>query len=298
MNEKISNLEEQPEVRLDIRQEDIHPEIPEEDGTVLVLQVNARDDRKDPHSPDFGQLVPESAEQAQDQAKNFFHDIYKNLPLEERNKTATLVISSNAELKMPGKTNSPHRRAYETGEKVLAGISEAMKEYGVNQDSLLNNSLEMQGRPLTMEKLVDLKMWDESPEFVDFLVNKYGDTKKLWQAYEGDVHLDERTNMAAEGPVEIAIRTREALTDITQGVVTEYHEKHPGQRLFVWVIGQYDNLAPAINGYVYQADPTKLYTPMEKGGGITIKINKENTEAETTVGGNTFQVPAFVRKPE
>ena len=298
MTENLTPSEELPEVRLDIRQEDIHPEIPEEDGTVLVLQVNARDDRRDPNSPEFGQLIPEAADQAQTQADTFFRSVFEQVPTEKRQNISVLVITSDAKLKMPGKTNSPHKRAFETGERVLAGINTAMSQFGINSESLLNNSPEIGGKPVTMDKLVDLTMWDDNPEFVDFLVNKYGDTKKLWVAYENDTDIEERTAMGAEGPVEIAIRTRDAITDITKGVAMEYHRQNPDKRLYIWTIGQYDNLAPAINGYVYQADPTKLYTPMEKGGGITIKIDKDHTKAETTIGGNTFEVPAFIRKAQ
>lgn len=296
MKEDSPYNKELPEVRLDIREEDIHPEIAERGETVLVLQVNARDDRKNPESPEFGQLIPEAAEKAKSQAKKFFEDVFKGLEETERNKVTILVITSDAELKMPGETNSPHKRAFETGEKVIAGIKEAMSEAEVETQRLLNNSPEIGDKPMTMGSLVDLTMWEESPEFVKFLIEKYGDTKKLWQQYEADVHEKERLEMGAEGPIEIALRTREALTDITQGVAREYHEHHPDQRLYIWVIGQYDNLAPAINGYVYQADPTKLYTPMEKGGGITIRINRDDTKAETTIGGNTFQIPALLQK--
>lgn len=282
-------------VRLDLKKEDIHPEIPGEGGTVLVLQVNAKDDRTNPDSPEFGALVPEAAEQTKGQAESFFNEVFSKLSDEQKAKVAVIVFASDAPLVMPAGTNSPHRRAFETGEKVIEGIMGSMTENGVDPKQLLNNADEKKGEPVGVSGLVDLTMW-EKPEFVNFLKEKWG--KKMWAAYEEDADSNERIEMGAEGPAEIAIRMREALTGLTLDVAKGYHEKHPDSLLYIWAVSHYDSISPWVKGYVYQADPSKLFAPAEKGGGVTIKIDKDGETAETTIGGEKYQIPSLLRKPD
>lgn len=283
-----------PEVRLDLRKEDIHSEIPEKGGTVLVLQVNARDDRRDPKSPEFGALMPEAAEQTVNQAEKFFSGVFEKLSPEDRAKVAIIVFASDAELKMPAGTNSPHKRAAETGEKVLEGIRKSMTAHTVNGNQLLNDVNEHHGEPMGVSGLIDLEFWNR-PEFVEYMREKYGD--KIWKAYEGGEEAEKEVEMGAEGVIEIATRMREALTGLTVSVANEYHIEHPDSLLFLWAVSHYDSVAPWVNGYVYQADPTKLYTPTEKGGGITVKIDREGKTAETTIGGQRYEVPSLLHRP-
>ena len=298
MNEGSRAEENSPEIRMDIRGEDIHPEIPENGGTVLVLQRNARDDRSDPSSPEYGALVPEAAEEAEKTAENFFNEIFDDLSEDEKGKVAIIVFASDAALTTPSGANSLHKRAFETGERVLGGIKESMARNGISPKQLLNNSPSGKGEPVGATGLVDLTMFKESPAFVKHMLEKYGPDKEFWLEYEDDNEIDAREKLGAEGPVEIAIRMREALTSLTQDVATSYHKSNPDSLLYIWAVSHYDSISPWLKGYVYQADPTKLYAPVEQGGGITIKIDKENKSAETTIGGETFKIPSLLAKPK
>jgi len=291
--------EENPEgFRLDIRKEDIRPEIPEAGGTVLVLQVNAKDDRRDSNSPEFGALLPEAGEQVVVQSKDYFDKVFENLSEEDKKKVKIIVYASDASLKMPSGLNSTHRRAFETGEKVMEGIRKAIDKNGAEQNQLLNNSPETKGEPVGVSGLIDLTMFDESPEFVKYMTDKYGPDKKFWMLYEDDTESDTRLDMGAEGPSEIAIRMRKALTTLTQDMAKNYHDSNPDTLLYIWAISHYDSISPWVKGYVYQADPSRLFVPTEKAGGITIKIDKDNKKAETIIAGEKFEIPSLLIKPE
>jgi len=295
----IGNSLESPEVSLKIRKEDIHPEIPESGGTVFVLQVNARD-RRDPKSPEFGALMPKAAEQTVDQGEAFFKDVFERLTSEERAKVAIVVCASDAKLKMPAGTNSDHKRAMETGEKVLEGIRKATTAYEVNPNQLLNDTEEHEGKPVGVDGLRDLLFWSR-PEFVEYMKRTYGSGRELWKAYEAD-EVDvrrKRMEMGVEGPLEIAIRTRKALTGLTVTWAKKYHEEHPGALVFIWVIGHYDNVAPWVNGYVFDRDPRggEHYIETQKGGGIAVNIDPRGETAKTTIGGKEYQVRSLLSKP-
>jgi hypothetical protein len=289
------------EVRLNLEKSDIHAEIPEPGGTVLVLQVNARDDRSDPKSPDFGALKPEAAEQTRLQAKEFFNQVFDGLNEEERAKVKIIVFASDAPLVMPGGVTSPHMRAFETGEKVIEGAMTSMTEHNIGSGTLLNNAPERGGKPVPVPGLVDLKMW-EKPEFVEYLRQLWGD-KKLWPNYEGnwepDMSLVQGINVPpeAETPAEIAVRVRAALTDLTVDFARKYHEENPDGRLIIWADTMYDNISPWLKGYVYQADPARLYAPIEKSGGMVVKISPDGQTATIKIGSQEFQVPSLLRKP-
>lgn len=301
-------VERPAEVRLNLKREDIHPEIPEEGGTILVLQVNAKDDRRDPNSPEFGVLMPEAAEEVTGQAKKFFDDVFEGLSDEERARVAVIVVASDAKLVMPpgSGASSPHRRAFETGEKVIEGIRTSMTEHGVGLEQLLNTSEENGDEPVAVPGLVDLTMW-ESPEFVKYLEEKAPELVKLsggkldlvralWVMYEEDLESEKRLELGVEGPSEIAIRMRKALTDLTIDLADQYHREHPDALLYIWSVSHYDSISPWVKGYVYQANPAKLFVPTEKAGGITIKIDKTGETAETTIAGQTYQIPSLLHK--
>lgn len=285
------------EVRLNLKREDIHPEIPEVGGTVLVLQVNAKDDRTDPKSPEFGALVPEAAEQVKTQAENFFNDVFEKLGDEEKQKVRVLVVASDASLTMPDGKKSPHKRAVDTGDKVIEGVRSSLDKYSLSHSQLLNESASSDRGPITMSKMTDLTMFDQSPEFVKYMTDKYGPNKEFWMTYEDDSESERRLELGAEGPSEIAIRMREALASLTQDVAKQYHKEHPDTILYIWAVSHYDSISPYVKGYVYQANPARLFVPTEKGGGITIKIDKDGKDAETVIGGQRYKISSILKRP-
>ncbi len=281
----------------EIRKEDIHPVIPEKGGTVLVLQVNAQDDRRNPDSSEFGALIPEAAIQTAKQAKEFFNAVFRGLSPEDRENVAVIVCASDATLKMPRGRSSREKRAMKTGVEVLKGIRESMTAYKVKSTQLLNDAGGSEGEPIAVEGFEDLNFWGSS--FLEYLEKKYPEDPDLWIAYEADKEVkDKRVDMEVEGPHNIAFRTRQAMTKMML-MAREHLENHPDSRVIVWGIGMYDNIAPWLKAYVFKVNPKEYYVRIEKGGGIVVDIDLkgEPQTAVTEIGGITHEVECLLWEP-
>lgn len=272
-----------------ITPEDIKPVVPEDGGSVFVLGINASDrtNRKlGVDSPLFGQLDEGQAEATEAQYKSFFDGIFKDLSPAERGKIDVLVIASNATLRMPGGISNPHKRSVETAEHILVGAKASMEEYKLSPDQLLNKT----GKPIeiTDGRLIDLKMWD-TPEFVDFLIEKYGNTVNLWTAYEEDppeVRVV-RERMGVEGPEDIADRVASYMATL-HNAMRLYHEKHPGRRVVAVVNTQYDSASPLIKRYVSE-QPMTDFVQIEKRGGVVLEVGADG-RMSTNLQGHEYPV--------
>ena len=255
---------------------DIKPIVPKTGGSVLILNRNAKDkdNRSEPvDSPLFGALDEGEAEKTKVWSENYFDQIFKDLPPEERAKIDILVVAGNASLRMPDKKNSPHKRSVETSEHILAGIKASMEKYDINENQLLNKT----GKPIEISQLLDLKMFDESPEFVDFLKNKYDYTQNnplpFWEAYEEDRHKDIREAMRAEGPDDIANRVGNYMATLDNAMKL-YHKHHPGRKVIVLANSQYDSISPTLKKYVSE-QPMKDYVPVDYLGGVAFEVSPD-----------------------
>lgn len=267
---------------------DILPVVPEDNGSVIVFGINASDraNRKLPKdSPRFGELDEGQAEATKAQYKDFFDGIFKDLPPEERAKVDILVIAGNANLRMPGGINNPHKRSVETAKHIIAGAKTSMAEFGVNPNQLLNKT----GKPieLTSGRLVDLTMWEKSPEFVQFLYDTYGDSNELWVAYEEDRHKDVRERMGAEGPNDIADRVGDYMATLDHALKL-YHIEHPGRKVVAVLSTQYDSAAPTIKKFVTK-QPLGDYVRIEKRGGIVFEVGSDG-EMSANIQGHEYPV--------
>lgn len=273
---------------------DIKPVVPEDNGSVFVLGINASDraNRKlGVDSPKFGELDEGQAEATEVQYKNFFDGVFKDLTPEDRGKVDILVLAGNAKLRMPGGINNPHQRSMETSEHILAGAQASMAEHGVNPSQLLNKPDE-QGKvkpiEITSGRLIDLKMFDESPEFVNFLLEKYPDDPvKFWTAYEEDTHKDVRERLGAEGPNDIADRVGDYMATLNNAMRL-WHESHPGRKAIVILNTQYDSAAPAIKKFVSE-QPMEDFVEIEKRGGVVLEVGADGTMS-ANIQGNEYPV--------
>ncbi|MDO8503181.1 MAG: hypothetical protein Q7S60_00675 [bacterium] len=283
-----------------ITPEDIKPVVPEDGGSVFVLGINASDraNRKlGVDSPLFGQLDEGQAEATKAQYKSFFDGVFKDLTPEDRAKVDILVLAGNASLRMPGGIKNPHKRSMETSEHILAGAQTSMAEHGVNPSQLLNKPDE-QGKvkpiEITSGKLLDLKMFDESPEFVNFLLEKYPDPKEFWTAYEEDTHKDVRERMGAEGPNDIADRVGDYMATL-DNAMKRYHHIHPGRKAVVILNTQYDSAAPAIKKFVSE-QPMEDFVEIEKRGGVVLEVGADG-RMSANIQGNEYPV-SFSKLPK
>lgn len=269
--------------------DDLRPERFENGETEIILQRNAKDNR-DPNSPiEMGALLPEAAEKVRQHAKKFFEDMFSMLG-EDAKITDILVVAADTKLETPiDGVKSHHQRAVETAEEVIVGLKEAMEAFSLEQKQLLNKS----GKPiqLTSGRLRDLRIFEDSPEFVNFLKEKYGQLKEFWVAYEVDKEKEIRIKMGAEGPEDVADRIDSYLR-VLANAAKAYEESHPGRKLIVWAVSHYDTISPYIKKHISQLDETSFhddYLPVEQGAGIVMVADKQGN-AETKIQGQKYQV--------
>ncbi|MDP1884544.1 MAG: hypothetical protein Q8L10_04190 [Candidatus Moranbacteria bacterium] len=251
---------------------DLQVRAPEMDETVIVLQRNAKDDRRE-NSEDIGALEKEAAEQARKKAKEIFDGIFGRLSEKERKTLDVMIVASDAVLTTPSGIKNNHKRAVETAEQIISGLRESMEEFDILENQFLNSSATQDGGTIEVSELKDLSMMEESPEFVDFLKNKYGTGAEFWDAYEADLEKETRLQMKAEGPDDIARRVNYALSVQAQ-IAHEYHMANPGRRLIIWAVSHYDSISPFIKKNIAGMD-MKSYLPVDQGAGISINIDNQ-----------------------
>jgi hypothetical protein len=287
-----------------ITKESLKPEIPQPDGTVIVLQCNTRDLRDLNLPPEqMGALKPEAAQETRADAKQFFDQIFKFLTPEERKQVDILVVAADTRLDTPTPGITSYRqRAVETGEQVLAGIGEAMSEYQLDQSQLLNKPRQGDDgeinppAPIVLSsgRMRDLKMFEESPEYVQYLKDTHmadpsKGEKAFWANYEIDDDPDKkiREEMGAEGPEEIADRVAAYMKTVANAM-SSYHEKHPGRRAIVWAIGHYDNISPYLKRKVLGVAKDE-FLGVDKGSGVVFNIGKDG-KTSTQIEGHRLAV--------
>lgn len=251
-----------------ITSRDIEPRLPAPNETVMVLQRNAKDMREPGN--DFGALEKEAVEKTRAEAKLFFERLFSELPEDERETIDVMIVASDATLLTPDGQLCEHRRAVETAEIIIQALKESMKQFNIPEDSFLNIT-GSNGEPIAVSELRDLLMFEESPEFVKYMTEKYGTGKEFWVAYETDAEKEKRIEMGVEGLKEIADRVNYALT-VRARIAAEHHKTNPGRRLVIWNVSHYDAISPFIKEHIAGVDVTD-YLPVEHSGGITIQID-------------------------
>lgn len=285
-----------PEIK-GITEQDLRVVLPRIGETTFVLQRNAKDERS-PESPNYGALTPEAAEKTRTDAKVYFEKILNSLKPEERSQVEILIVASDATLVAPEgqEFNSPHKRSLETAAEVMNGAREALNESGLSEDQIINSSLPaIRGRAeegsreniAEFTELEPLEILRKSPEFVQYLKDKYGAGKEFWVAYEADIEKSKREELGAEGVEDIAKRMSHFLKLLSR-YGRMVHSRQKDKRLIVWAVSHYDSLSPFIKANVLKR-PATDYLPINAGGGITLEISKEG-KAKTELGGQEFDV--------
>lgn len=240
-------------------------------GTEIVLQRHGKyiKDKEDPNS---GSLTEEAVRLETESAVRYFNELLDALTPEERNETYVLFVASDTGYADGG------RRSYETvtiAEEVARTI---LVEKGVSSANILNIShkLEGQGSPRPMTQLREPQLFGESPDFVKYMRDKYGDLgKEFWIAFEEDVEKETRLSMGAEGPDEIADRMKKAVKILTR-YASLFHMEKPNSRLVIWAGTHYDTISPFVKRDVLRKDKAAAVF-VDYGGGVTIDIDSNNT---------------------
>ncbi len=305
---QLSSPEPEAAVKGELRgvyERDIRPEVPLEGGTVIVYQRNTNDTRTP--GPDFGALTSEGVEKTKKQAHEYFDLLFSKMTDKEKQGLDVLFLASDDQLHTPAGEQSTHKRAVETAALVMGSLGEQMTKHGLKHEQLLNEK----DRPVEVSLLTDLRMLEESPEYVTLLkqkaeeavANKRKNVKGqelsaqqwFWIMFEEDELKQERQKMGAEGPDEIADRINTYLS-LLKLISDEHHQSHPGRRLLLWAVSHGDTITPYVKNHVAKL-PKDAFLPVKTNGGITIAITPDG-KAKTALSGNSFEVSFDPLKPD
>lgn len=267
-----------------IEKRDIEPTLPEVGGTEIVFQRHGKYERS-ADSPNVGSLTEEGATEVYTSGKEFFEKLFSMISESDRKNVDILILASDTQYRGGG------RRSMETASQIIKAVKEELERLGLDESQLLNSSgrySEDEG-PRATPKLREPQIFDNSPEFVQFLKDKYGDMNlDFWMAFEEDKEKETREKMGAEGPDEIADRI-DSMTKVLARYSRFYHRKHPERRLIIWAATHYDTISPYVKREIFEIGKE---TPLgvDYGAGIVIDLNKDG-EGKVKIAGKKYDVP-------
>ena len=289
-DESNKGQREHPEI---ITRGDLAPRELDNGETSIVLQRHGAYVR-DVERPQVGSLTPEAADLQADDAYNFFVSQIESTPEAERSKLKILVVASDTDFHEGGK------RSTETADLALKAAQKALKQFGLSEDQILNLNTEHnlkggdESRP--MAHLREPQMFNDSPEFVDYLVEKHGGINlDFWIDFEGEHSKDVRETMGAEGPVQIADRLQHSI-DMLARYAKAYHARSENRddRLVIWGGTHYDTISPYVKFNLFNMSPDDPLR-VDYGGGINIKLANDGT-TDTIIDGKKYPVPVRGRE--
>ncbi len=255
----------------------IEPIPPEVDGTAIILQRHGEYERS-VDSPQVGSLTEAGIRNIYEGAKTYFSTLFESVPEAERKDLDFLVLASDTQYEGGG------RRSIETSDQVMMALKEELNVRNLNESQVLNTS-----GARSNPKLREPQMFNQSPEFVQFLKDKYGDRGlQFWIAFEEDKEKETREQMGAEGPDEITDRMKlmvEVLTRYSQF----YHRKHPGKRLVIWGATHYDTISPFVKRELFGVGK-EIPLGVDYGAGISIRLDKDGKRS-ANIDGNEYELP-------
>lgn len=273
-----------PEV---ILREHILAEIPEQDGTVLIVQRHEQYIR-DKADPRKGSLLPDAAIRANEQTARVFREMIEQVPEDMRQSLDVMVVAS------PTQYDNGGRRSLETASQVLGGMQQVFEQYHLSSSQLLNNQgrLKLNGRPIQSGLIVEPKIFNDNPDFVQWLKDNYGDgaiNTGFFAAYEADKgKVRKRRILAgAEGPMDMANRLANYLYALKL-YSDKYHKAHPGRRLLIWTVSHYDTISPYIQSRIGGGND-EGFLGVDYGAGFAINLKPDGTST-TTIGEKTYPI--------
>lgn len=269
-----------------LSKEHIWAEVPEVNGTELIVQRHEEYNR-DPLDPNVGSLHPEAATRANEQTYRVFHQMIEKVPDELRKFVDVMVVGSPTQYMGGG------RRSMETATQVLGGIRKVFEEYYMASSQLLNDQpgLKLNGQPRQSKAIVEPKIFQDNPEFVEWLMAEYGNgavNQGFFAAYESDQGevRERRLAAGAEGHFDSGDRLGNYLHTLSR-YSNIYHRNHPGRMLYIWTVSHYDTISPFIKTRL--GGDKDRFMPVDYGGGFAVNIGPDGT-ATTTIGGKVYPI--------
>lgn len=262
-----------------ILRSDISKEMPKIGETEIIMQRH-EDYIRDTENKNVGSLEEKDAQVAYEQTVEILENKLKNISESEYNTVNILVIASCTKY-IKG------MRSFETAEQVLRGIRDVFIKNNIKEKQILN-SRKKENQPVKIKSIQEPKFLNESPEFLEFLKEKYGDkTQEFWQAFEEDWEKETREKNKAEGPDDIIYRYSKFMK-VLINFSEIYHEKNQGCRLIIWPVSHYDTISPFTKRKVLNED-SNTYLPVDYGAGISLIINKDG-EIISNIRNQKFSV--------
>ena len=236
-------------------------------------------------SSSVGSLTEEGVEEIYNSGKQFFEKLFTLIPESERGNIDILVLASDTQYKGGG------HRSIETASQVIKALKDELRLFNMGESQLLNSpgrySEDGGARPTS--KLREPQMFNNSPEFVQFLREKYGDTNlDFWVAFEEDKEKEIREQMGAEGPDEIADRL-DSMVNVLARYSRFYHRKHPIRRLIIWAATHYDTISPYVKKEIFEVGK-EIPLGVDYGAGISIGIDKGG-KGKVNIAGEEYDIP-------
>lgn len=260
---------------------DLNFEAPGINEISIILQRNIKDIRDSESEIEMGSLDPEEAEETKRRTKDLFDEIFKKA--KSPRDLDILVVAANSFLgtEMSG-VKSEKKRAVETGRVIMEAIREAISENNLNPEQLINKK----DTPSEISRLKDAYMFDESPDYVDFLRSKYGEGKDFWVAFESDAEKETRLRFGAEGPIEIADRINSYISIVVRAMKSYMSSRSP-RGVIVYMVSHYDSMSPYIKRHILkmgEKDFLARHLPIDHGAGIVLNVDKDG-ETTTKLNG-------------
>lgn len=253
--------------------------------TEIVFQRHGKYIRNK-NDPNAGKLTPEAVMQETETATRYFSELIAQVPESERSGINILFVSSDTSYANNG------QRSYQTTEIAQQVAERLFQENGIPLENILNITPDLKNKPMIIPELREPQMFDQSPNFVEYMKQKYGDLDKdFWLAFEVDADKETRLAMGAEGPDEIADRLKYVV-----GLLAEYslsvHQESPNSRLVIWAGTHYDTISPFVKRDILHKDKT-IPVFVDYGGGVVIHIDQSGTTTAYIAGKtHEFSIPA------
>lgn len=274
----------QDELPAKLEKSDIRPRPGDTGETEIVLQRHGAyvRDREDEL---VGSLSPESAQTEKEAAREFFRNFFSQLSEEERTTVDILFVSSDTQYFEGG------RRSLETAILAQEAAREVLADFQLSPDAIINSrdQEDGEGGPRTIPKLREPNFLNDSPDFLDYMLNKYGGINlDFWIAFEEDQEKETRLAMGAEGPDDIADRTAFTVRVLAR-YARVYHKTNPDRRLIIWGATHYDTISPFVKREIFGVGKEQQLM-VNYGAGLSIDIDREG-KGTTELGGKTYEVP-------
>lgn len=262
MNDKLESL----------TSKNIHVDLPERGGSLIILQRNA---------PTRGKKISSNAaKQTRMLAKEIITKFLESLNDSDRSSIDMLVVGSDPRIGVDNEAHPESLAALETAEEVRLGIQETMRLCGLKDAQFLNTTAVPGGG---IVEISEIKGWlpiKDSPELFEFFKNKAVQTgEDIATLYETDAYKEERENLGVEGAKDITTRMEHFLS-FSRGS-TNYHAAHPNRRLIFWAVTRFDTITPYLRTILAHPAECSEIIPVEHLGGITLKIKADHTATVT-----------------